>query len=176
MLSFANTHLSFYCLLFLLCVTTGLVASAPTTHHRNNRNHHHNLHSRPFPYGKLGDRLLHSNDRNNDVPYMIDNNNLDEDMVRVYPNSANHHNSVPLFPSSLPIAPPSSGSGSEPLLPIKTTPKVGITTTTTTTKDVIFSFAYRLPDIIKKFLDQEWETTLVRWRSAMAGDQLSMNL
>jgi len=172
MLSFANTQLSFYYLLFLLCVTTGLVASAPTTHHRNRNNNHHNLLSRPFPYGKLGDRILHVNDRNNDVPYMIDN--LEEDMLRVYPHSENHHNSVPVFPSSLPI--PSS----EPKLlePINTIPNVGtITTTVTTTTKDFFSFAYRLPDIIiKKLVAQEWDTTLTRW-STIARDQLSsMNL
>jgi hypothetical protein len=146
MLSFANTHLSFYYLLFLLCVA-GLVASAPTTHNHNG----HHLHSRPFPYGKLADRLLHVNDRNNDVPYMIDN--LDEDMVRVYPDFEN-----PSVPSSsgLPIA-----SFEPKLLPVPI-PNVG-------TKDII-SFAYRLPDIIKKLVVQEWENTVVRWRT-MARDQ-----
>ena len=172
MLSFAITHLSFYYLLFLLCVTTGLVASAPTTHHRNlNTNHHHLLHSRPhFPYGKLADRLLHFNDRNNDVPYMIDN--LDEDSV--YPNSENHHhNSVPIFPSSsssLPIPSPP-----KVLVPIDTIPNVGTITTTATTTTItkeLVSFAYRLQDIIKKFVVQEWDSTLLRWRT-MARDQLS---
>jgi len=149
MLSFANTQLSFYFyFLFLLCVA-GLAASAPTTHHRG-----HHLRSRPFPYGKLADILLHVNDRNNDVPYMIDG--LDED-VRVYPE--NH--SVP-FPSGLPIA------SLEPklLLPINTIPNVG-------TKNIL-SFAYLLPDIIKKVVTQEWDTTLVWWRT-MARDQLSIN-
>jgi hypothetical protein len=139
MLSFANTHLSFY-LLFLLGVA-GLAASAPITYHR----HHLDW---PFPYGKLADKLLNVND----VSYMIDD--FDEDMVRVYPE--NH--SIPF--SVLPIA------SFEPKLPVPinhdTTPNVG-------TKN-LFSFAYRIPDFIKKVVAQEWDTALVRWRT-MAREQ-----
>ena len=71
MLSFANTRLSFY--LFLLCLAS-LAASTPITYHR------HHPDSRPFPYGKLADKLLNVND----ISYMNDDLD-DEDMVRVYP-------------------------------------------------------------------------------------------
>jgi hypothetical protein len=133
MLSFANAHLSFY-LLFLICMA-GLAASAPITYHR------HHLNS-PFPYGKLADKLLNVND----VSYIIDD--LDEDMVRVYPE--NH--SIPF--SDLPIA----DIEPKPPVPINTTtPNVGSTN--------LFSFAYRIPDVIKKIVAQEWDTALVRWRT-----------
>jgi hypothetical protein len=149
MLSFANTHLSFYFLFLLVCVAN-LVASAPT----HNSNHRHNLQSRPFPYGKLADKLLHVNDRNYDVSYMIDD--INEDMVRVYPE--NHHSVefVP-FSSGLPIA----SFESTKLLPV---PKVG---------DIknLFSFAYQhIPHIIKKVVVQEWDATVVWWQT-MARDQ-----
>jgi len=141
MLSFAKTHLSF-CFLFLLCVA-GFVACAPaTTHHRRH------LHSGPFPYGKLADKLLTVNDRNYDVPYM--NDNLEEDMVRVYPE--NHS-----FSSGIPTA------SFEPKLslPFNSIPNVGI-------KDIL-SFAHRIQDIIKNVVIQEWDNTLVGWRT-MARD------
>ena len=84
MLSFANTQLSFY-LLFLLCMAS-IAASAPTTtYHR-----HLPSSSSSFPYGKLADKLLNVND----VSYMIDD--LDEDMVRVYPEN---HSIIPLQPT-----------------------------------------------------------------------------
>ena len=68
MLSFANTHFSFY--LFILCIA-GLAASAPITYR-------HHLDS-PFPYGKLADKLLDVNI----VSYTVDDD-LDEDIVRIY--------------------------------------------------------------------------------------------
>jgi hypothetical protein len=120
-----------------------LAASAPITYHR------HHLHP-TFPYGKLADKLLNVND----ISYMIDD--LDEDMVRVYPE--NH--SIP-FSSTLPIA-----SFEPKLLPVtidnNTIPNVD-------TKH-LFSFAYRIPDIIRKVIIQEWDTALVRWRT-MAREQ-----
>jgi len=152
MLSFANTHLSFY-LVFLLCIA-GLAASAPTAHH-GNRHSHHRLNSGPFPYGKLADKILNVNDRNYDISYMIDD--LDEDMVR-YPEG----HSIP-FSSDLPIA------SFEPKPPpsINTIPNVG-------TNKNLFSFAYRMPDIIKKVVAQEWGTAaLVRWRT-MARESLEL--
>jgi len=152
MLSFAsaNTFLSFY-FLFLLSVAS-LAASAPaTSHHR----HFHHLHSGSFPYGKLADKLLKVNDRNYDVSYMIDDH--EEDNVRVYP----ENQSTP-FPSGLPIA------SSEPKLPlpINTVANVG-------TKN-LFSFTYHILDMVKKVVVQEWDATLVWWRT-MARDQ-SLNL
>ena len=137
MLSFATTHLSFS-LLFLLCIAS-LAASAPTTNHRH---HLHGLHSGHFPYGKLADKLL----KVNDVSYMIDDN--DEDMVRVYPE--NHL--IPISSNLLPIA------SFEPKLPLP------INKTIVGTKD-LFSFAYLIPDFIKKVVAQsvrEWETALIR--------------
>lgn len=153
MLSFANNHLSF-CFLFLLVCVVSLVASAPTTSH--NSNHRHNLHSRPFPYGKLADKLLHVNDRNYDVPYMIDD--VNEDMVRVYPEKHHHSvESVPFSSSDLPI------TGSEPTK-LMVVPKVG---------DIknLFSFAYQhIPHIIKKVVVQEWDATVVWWHT-VSSDQ-----
>ena len=126
--------LSFY-LLFLLCIT-GLATSAPITHYR------HHLVDSPFPYGKLTDRLLNVND----ISYIMDD--LDEDMVRIYPE--NHSTSFSFSP--VPIT-----SFELPL------PNVY-------TKN-LFSFAYRIPDIIKKAVTQEWDTiALIRWRT-MARDQ-----
>lgn len=153
MLTFAYAHLSFY-FLFFLCFA-GLAASAPATHHLPATHRRHPLHSRPFPYGKLADKLLHVNDRTYDVPYMIDD--LNEDTVRVYPED----HSVP-FSSGLPIA----SFESKPSLPINAIlPNVG-------TKH-IFSFACRMQDMIKKVVVQnvqEWDSTLTRW-STMARDQ-----
>ena len=131
-------------LLFMLCMAS-LAASAPITYHR------HHLHSH-FPYGKLADKLLNVNG----VSYMIDNFD-DEDMVHVYP----ENRSIPSS-SALPIA-----SFDEPKLPISidntSTPNVGT--------NHLFSFTYyRIPDIIKKVVNQEWDTALVRWRT-MAREQ-----
>ena len=138
--------ISFYPL-FLLCIA-GLAASAPITHHR----HHLLGDSGPFPYGKLADKLLNVND----VSYMI--SNLDEDMVLVYPDNHSISSVLVPFANFLPKL---------PLLPvIKTIPNdVGT--------ENLLSFAYRIPDIIKKVVDQKWDTTaLVRWRM-MARNQSS---
>jgi hypothetical protein len=99
--------------------------------------HHPQLESpRSFPYGKLADKLLNIND----VSYMIDD--LDEYMVGAYPE--NH--STP-FSSTLPIT--------RFELPL---PNVGTNN--------LFSFAYRIRDIIKQIVTQDWDTTaLVRWRT-----------
>jgi hypothetical protein len=127
----------FFYLLFLLCIA-GLATSAPLTYHR------HHLVDSPFPYGKLTDRLLNVND----VSYMLDD--LDEDMVRIYPE--NH--STSFSSAAIPIA-----SLELPLPNVRVYAKN------------LFSFAYRIPDIIKKAVIQEWDTTaLVRWRT-MARDQ-----
>lgn len=147
MLSFANNiHLSFY-LVFLLCIA-GLATAAPSTPHGNHHGPHHShhlQHSSPFPYGKQADKLLNVNDRNYDVSDMIDE--PDEDMFRLYPED--HSNPLSSGP---PIA------SFEPPLPINTTPNVG-------TKKNLFSFAYDMPDIIKKVVVQEWGTALFRWRT-----------
>ena len=128
--------LSIY-LLFLLCLA-GLAASAPTIHH------HPQLDSLgSFPYGKLADKLLNVND----VSYMIDN--IDEDMVRVYPE--NH--SIP-FSSAPPLIP--NFESKLPVIP--TIPNVG-------TKN-LFSFVYRIPDIFKQVFTQQWDFALLgRWRT-----------
>ena len=130
--------LSFY-LLFLLCIA-GLAASAPITYHRH--------HLGPFPYGKLADKLLNIND----ASYMIDD--LDEDMFRVYPE--NHSMS---FSPGLPIA------SFEPKLPAPNQSINTISNVGTNNLKNLFSFAYRIPDIIKKVFSQEWDTGLVRWRT-----------
>ena len=138
--------ISFY-LLFLLCITS-LAASAPITYQR----HHLLGDSGPFPYGKLADKLLNVND----VSYIIDD--LYEDIVRVYPE--NH--STP-FSSALPI------SIFQPNLNLPL-PSNGIRNVGTKN---LLSLAYRIPDIIKKVVDQKWDTTaLVRWRM-MARNQSS---
>lgn len=157
MLSFANAQLSFF-VLFFLCFA-GLVASAPATHNR------HHLHSRPFPYGKLADRLLHVNDRNYDVSYMMDSDGHNEDIVRVHPED----HSLPFSPG-LPITAPITSFEPKPSLPVNTIPNVD-----TGTKNIL-SFAYRMQDIIKELVVQnvqEWDTTLIRWR-AMAIDQWNL--
>ena len=97
----------------------------------------------PFPYGKLADKILNVNH----VSYMIDDLD-DDDRVRAYPE--NH--SIPF--SDLPIA-----NFELPVIPINnnnTIPDVG-------TKN-IFSFAYRIPNIIKKSLFKKWDSTLVSLR------------
>jgi len=111
--------------------------------------HRHHLHS-PFPYGKLADKLLNVND----VSYMIDD--FDEDTVRVYPKS----HSIPF--SAL----PTTSFDTKPPVPIDTIPNVDIKN--------LLSFAYRIPDIVKKIVAQEWDTALVRWRS-MARESISRN-
>ena len=117
-------------LLFLLCIA-GFAASASISHHR----HRHHLDSSPFPYGKLADKLLNVND----VSYVLDDD-LDEEMVRVYPESQ----SIPSS-SALPIA------RFELPLRIKTIipANVGIKS--------LFSSAYHIADIMKKVVIQEWE-------------------
>ena len=140
MLSFANTRLSFY--LFLLCLAS-LAASTPITYHR------HHPDSRPFPYGKLADKLLNVND----ISYMMDDD-FDADMFRVYPESQ----SIP-FSSALPI------TSFELPLRIKTTiPNVD--------SKSLFSFVYRIADIIKKIFIPEWDSALpVVWLCTMARAQ-----
>ena len=94
-----------------------------------------------FPYGKLADKLLNVNDGSY---YMMDD--LDEYLVGVYPE--NH---------------------STPFSSVRPINSFELTLPNVNTKN-LFSFFYRLPDIIKKVVTEEWKTTaLVRWRT-MARD------
>jgi len=87
---------------------------------------------------------------------MIDD--VNEDMVRVYPEKHHHSvESVPFSSSDLPI------TGSEPTK-LMVVPKVG---------DIknLFSFAYQhIPHIIKKVVVQEWDATVVWWHT-VSSDQ-----
>jgi len=163
MLSFTNTPLSFfYYLLFLLSIA-GLAASAPTptTYHR------HHLDS-PFPYGKLADKLLHINDVSSS--YMIGDDDDEDRLIHSYPE--NHSSSLSSFSSDLlpPIVSlelPAVVLPNLLLLPMiddDTTPNVGIITTKNKNKNTpLFSFAYRIPDIIRKVVTvhEYWDTALV---------------
>jgi len=62
MLSFLNTHISFYLTIisFLLCITD-LAASAPTTIGSDLHRRHLQPIDLPFPYGKLADEILNVN-------------------------------------------------------------------------------------------------------------------
>jgi hypothetical protein len=134
--------LSFY-LISLLCIT-GLVASAPIT--TTHRRHLDSQRSSSFPYGKLADRLLNVND---DVSYTMDD--LDEDMIRVYPE--NH-----TISSAIPIA--------------NLEPKLSLPTTRSRVRNVgTKNLFYRIPDIVRNIVIQKWDTAVLdRWRT-MARDQ-----
>jgi len=100
--------------------------------------YHRHLDS-PFPYGKLADKLLNVNH----VSFLIDNPDDEDREIHIYPED---HYSIPPFP-----APPTIASS-----------ELKPPTNTIRTKDLFLSFAHRIPDMIKRVVDQEWDTALQR--------------